>query len=101
MQNLKRARDKGVLEALLSRSGITPETTVIIYSTLDNLLAIYTFWQLKIYGHKNIRLLDGYKQKWRDENRPTTSEVPLITPTMYQAQEPNCARNCKSILKIN
>jgi thiosulfate/3-mercaptopyruvate sulfurtransferase len=81
--------DKGGLEALLSRSGITPETTVIVYSGLNNLLATYAFWQLKIYGHTNIGLLDGDRQKWLDENRPTMSEVPLIASAMYQAQEPN------------
>ncbi len=81
--------DKEGMEALLSRSGITPGTTVVVYSGLDNLLATYTFWLLKIYGHKNTRLLDGYKQKWLDENRPTTSEASLIAPAMYQAQESN------------
>ena len=81
--------DKKGLEALLSSSGITPETTVVVYCARDNLLATYTFWQLKIYGHKNIRLLNGYKHKWKDENRPITKEVPLIVPAIYKAQEPN------------
>lgn len=81
--------DKTGLEALLSRSGITPETTVVVYSGLSNILATYAFWQLKIYGHKPVRLLDGDRQKWLDENRPTTSEVPLIEPTVYRAQEPD------------
>jgi thiosulfate/3-mercaptopyruvate sulfurtransferase len=81
--------DKGGLEALLSRSGITPETIVVVYSGLSNLLATYVFWQLKIYDHKNIRLLDGDRQKWLDEHRPMTSEVPQVAPAMYQAQEAN------------
>jgi thiosulfate/3-mercaptopyruvate sulfurtransferase len=81
--------DKVGLEALLSRSGITPDTTIVIYSGLNNLLATYAFWELKIYGHENIRLLDGDRQKWLDEIRPTTQEVPSIVPAMYQAQEPN------------
>ena len=57
--------DKGGFEALLSRSGITPKTTVVIYISLNNLIAAFAFWQLKIWGHKNIRLLDGDKQKCR------------------------------------
>ncbi len=81
--------DKTGLEALLSRSGITPKTTVVVYSGLSNILATYAFWQLKVYGHKPVRLLDGDRQKWLDENRPTTSEVPLIEPTVYRAQEPD------------
>lgn len=80
--------DKTGMEALLSRSGITPETTVVVYSGRENILATYAFWQLKIYGHKSVRLLDGDRQKWLDENRPTTSEVPLIEPAIYRAQEP-------------
>jgi thiosulfate/3-mercaptopyruvate sulfurtransferase len=81
--------DKTGLEALLSKSGITPETTVVVYSGRENILATYAFWQLKIYGHKPVRLLDGDRQKWLDENRPTTSEIPLIAPTGYHAQEPD------------
>lgn len=81
--------DKMGLEALLSRSGITPETTIIVYSGLSNMLATYAFWQLKIFGHKPARLLDGGRQMWLDENHPTTSEVPLVAPTEYHAQEPD------------
>ncbi len=81
--------DKKGLEAHLSRLGITPETTVVVYSARDNLLATYAFWLLKMYGHKNVRLLNGYKQKWLDENRPTTNKVPLIAPATYEAEDPN------------
>jgi len=81
--------DKTGMEALLSRSGITPETTVVVYSGRENILATYAFWQLKIYGHNTVRLLDGDRQKWLDENRPTTSEAPLIEPATYHAREPD------------
>jgi thiosulfate/3-mercaptopyruvate sulfurtransferase len=81
--------DKGGLEALLSRSGITPAMTIILYSGLSNLLATYAFWLLKIYGHQDVRLLDGDRQKWLDEDRPTVQEAPMVIPTRYQAQEPN------------
>jgi len=81
--------DKAGIEVLLSRSGITPETTIIVYSGLSNLLATYAFWQLKINGHKPVRLLDGARQKWLDENRPTTDEIPQITPALYHAPEPD------------
>jgi len=81
--------DKAGLEALLSRSGITPETAVIIYSGLSNILATYTFWQLKIYGHQPVRLLDGDRQKWLDEGRQITCEVPILLPATYHTQEPD------------
>jgi len=81
--------DKKGVEALLSRTGVTPETTVVLYCARDNLLATYMIWQLKIWGHNKIRLLDGYKQKWLNEKRPTTNEVPQITPTRYKAREPD------------
>lgn len=81
--------DKEGMEALLSQSGITNEMTIVVYSGMNNLLATYAFWQLNVFQHNDIRLMDGDRQKWLDENRPTTSEVPFITKTMYQVQEPN------------
>jgi len=77
------------LETLLSSSGITSETTIIVYSGLSNMLATYAFWQLKTHGHKHIRLLDGGRQKWLDENRPLTSERPQIPTAIYHAEEPD------------
>ena len=77
------------LEALLSRSAITPRTTIVLYSGLSNLLATFAFWLLKIYGHKDVRLIDGGRQKWLDENRQTTNEVPSISQSSYLAQEPD------------
>jgi thiosulfate/3-mercaptopyruvate sulfurtransferase len=81
--------DRSAMGALLSRSGVLPDTTIVLYSGLSNTLATYAFWLLKIYQHKDVRMLDGDRQKWLDENRQTTSEVPSVAPTMYQAHEPN------------
>jgi len=81
--------NKTGMEALLSRSGITPETTIVIYSGLNNLLATYAFWQLKIHGHKHVRLLDGDRGKWLDEKRPTTSVVPHVTSAVYHSGGPD------------
>ena len=81
--------DKQGLEALLSRSGIMPEKTIVVYSGLSNLLAAFAFWELKIYGHKHIRLLDGNRQKWIDDGRPMTGDSPQIVPAIYHAQEPD------------
>ena len=81
--------DKDNFEKQLSRSGIHLKTTVVLYSGLNNMLATFEFWLMKFYGHKDVRLLDGGRQKWLDESRPTTSFVPTFTFTSYQAQEPN------------
>ncbi len=81
--------DKEGLEALFSRSGITSAMTIILYSGLSNLLATYAFWLLKIYGHQDVRLLDGDRQKWLDEDRLTTDEGILVIPTHYPAQDPD------------
>ena len=81
--------DKIGLEALLSKSGIASHTTIVLYSGLSNILATYAFWSLKVFGHEDVRLIDSGRQKWLDENRQTTNEVPAIAPTPYQAREAN------------
>jgi thiosulfate/3-mercaptopyruvate sulfurtransferase len=77
------------LEALLSKSGITPETMIVIYGDSNNWFAAWAFWQLKIYGHKDVRLLNGGRKKWVAEGRELTQEVPNYPPTQYKAQEPD------------
>lgn len=81
--------DKNKFENQLSRSGIQPEMTVVLYSGLNNMPAIFEFWLMKIYGHNDVRLLNGGRQKWLSEGRPTTRDVPDFAPASYQAQEPN------------
>ena len=87
--NLTDILNKDALEALLSRSGITPKTTIVLYSGLNNLLATFTFWLLKIYRHRDVRLLDGDRQKWLDERRPLARDVPTFAPTEYRLPEPD------------
>jgi thiosulfate/3-mercaptopyruvate sulfurtransferase len=73
------------LEALMSQSGITPESTVVLYGDSNNWFAAWAFWQLKIYGHEDVRLMDGGRKKWEAEGRQMTTEAPAISPTDYQA----------------
>lgn len=87
--------NKNNYEKQLSRSGIQPDTIVVLYSGLNNMPAIFEFWLMKIYGHKDVRLLDGGRQKWLSESRPTTSTVPSYNPTSYQAHEPNWSLRAK------
>jgi thiosulfate/3-mercaptopyruvate sulfurtransferase len=80
---------KQELEALLSKSGIRPETTIVLYGDNNNWFAAWAFWQLKIYGHKDVRILDGGRKKWLAEGRELTQETPSYPATQYQAQEPD------------
>jgi thiosulfate/3-mercaptopyruvate sulfurtransferase len=76
-------------EALMSQSGIKPETTIILYGDNNNWFAAWAFWQLKIYGHKDVRILNGGRKKWVAEGRELTQEVPSYPPTQYKAQKPD------------
>jgi thiosulfate/3-mercaptopyruvate sulfurtransferase len=76
-------------EQLLSTAGISPDTTVVLYGDNNNWFAAWAFWQLKIYGHKDVRLLNGGRKKWLQEGRPVTLDVPVYEPTRYQAQKPD------------
>ncbi|MGH9581651.1 MAG: sulfurtransferase, partial [Bryobacteraceae bacterium] len=77
------------LESLLSQSGIKPETTIVLYGDSNNWFAAWAFWQLKVYGHKDVRILNGGRKKWVAESRDLTQDVPSYTATHYQAKEPD------------
>jgi len=72
-------------EALMSRIGITPETTVVFYGDKNNWWATYALWIFRLFGHERVRIMDGGRLKWRNEDRPLVREVPKPTPTHYQA----------------
>jgi thiosulfate/3-mercaptopyruvate sulfurtransferase len=73
---------------LLGRSGITPDTTIVLYGDNNNWFATYAFWLLKYYGHKDARLLNGGRKKWLAENRPVTTDAPVITRATYPLGQP-------------
>jgi thiosulfate/3-mercaptopyruvate sulfurtransferase len=79
--------DKQTFEALLSGLGIGNSTTVVLYGDKNNWFAAYAYWYLKVYGHADIRILDGGRQKWIDEGRELTNDLPSPTPATYTAQE--------------
>ena len=74
-------------ERLLGSLGIANETTVVLYGDKNNWFAAYAYWYLKTYGHSDVRILDGGRQKWIDEGRPMTAEVPSPSPAAYSASE--------------
>jgi thiosulfate/3-mercaptopyruvate sulfurtransferase len=78
---------KTQFEALCSESGITPESTVILYGDNNNWFSAWALWQFKYYGHKDVRLMNGGRKKWVLENRPLSTEKPTVTRTTYKAKE--------------
>lgn len=77
------------LEQLLSQSGIANSDTIILYGDNNNWFAAYAYWVLEMYGHQNLKLMDGGRKKWLDEARPTTKDVPAPMATQYRAKAPN------------
>jgi thiosulfate/3-mercaptopyruvate sulfurtransferase len=77
------------LEKLLSASGIDNATTILLYGDNNNWFACWAFWQLKIYGHKDARIIDGGRKKWLSEGRPVSADVPSFTRKTYKAAEPD------------
>jgi len=76
-------------EQLLGERGIGNETTVVVYGDKNNWFAAYAYWYLKVYGHKDVRILDGGRQKWIDERRELTTDVATPEPRSYAAGEPD------------
>ncbi len=83
--------DRAAFERLMSRLGITPKTTVVFYGDKHNWWAAYAFWVFQLFGHTNAKLMDGGRQRWLEEGRPLTREVPAYSPTEYRAPERNDA----------
>jgi len=79
--------DKGTFERLLGERGIGNDTTIVVYGDKNNWFAAYAYWYVKIYGHGDVRILDGGRQKWIDEGREITTDVPSPAPTTYKAKE--------------
>lgn len=81
--------DKAALERLLGQSGVSNDTTIILYGDNNNWFAAYAFWQLRYYGHKDVRLMNGGRKKWLEEKRPLTTDAPKVTPATYRATGPD------------
>jgi len=77
--------------ALLSEDGIGPDTTIVLYGDNNNWFAAWAYWQLKLYGHKDVRILDGGRKYWLDHGLPLTTDIPAYPATGYQLPEPDFA----------
>jgi thiosulfate/3-mercaptopyruvate sulfurtransferase len=79
--------DRETFERLLGERGIGNETAVILYGDKNNWFAAYAYWYLKVYGHGDVRILDGGRQKWIDEGRELSTDVPSPEAKSYTAKE--------------
>ncbi len=78
---------KADLEKLLGGTGISNDTTVILYGDNNNWFAAWALWQLKVYGHKDARLMNGGRKKWLQEGRELSTDAPSDSAASYQAKD--------------
>jgi len=83
--------NKEQFEKLLSEKGVSNDTTVVLYGGNNNWFAAYAYWYFTLYGHQDVKLLDGGRKKWELDARELTDEPVKLEPTSYQAQEQNLA----------
>ena len=86
------ARDivsRSEMESLLGGSGVSPDTTIILYGDNNNWFAAWAFWQLRYYGHQDVKLMNGGRALWLAENRPVTTDVPSYPASGYSITTEN------------
>ncbi len=71
---------------LFGERGISNDHTIVLYGDRNNWFAAYTYWYLKYYGHENVRLMNGPREKWISEGKPTSTDVPSYEPTTFDAR---------------
>jgi thiosulfate/3-mercaptopyruvate sulfurtransferase len=80
---------KQQFEELMSSSGVTPNTTLVIYGDNNNWFAAWALWQAKLYGHRDVRLMNGGRKKWLLEGRALSIDRPDVRRVQYTAKEPD------------
>jgi thiosulfate/3-mercaptopyruvate sulfurtransferase len=81
--------EREVFERLMGGRGISNDTTLVLYGDKNNWFAAYAYWYLKIYGHEDVRILDGGRQKWIDEGRELSTDTPSLQSASYTATDRN------------
>src|SRR5512147_924594 len=71
---------------LMGSRGISNDHTVVLYGDRNNWFAAYTYWYFRYYGHNNVKLINGPREKWIEEGRETSSEVPSYEATTFEAK---------------
>jgi thiosulfate/3-mercaptopyruvate sulfurtransferase len=81
--------DRAQFEKLLSAKGISNDDTVVLYGGNNNWFAAYAYWYFKLYGHQDVKLIDGGRKKWELDSRPLSSDAVTRPATEYKASEPD------------
>ncbi|MGC4803978.1 sulfurtransferase [Micromonospora sp. DT233] len=81
--------NKSQFEALLSERGVSNDDVVVLYGGNNNWFAAYAYWYFKLYGHREVKLLDGGRKKWELDARPLVTDAVTRPRTQYVAQEPD------------
>jgi thiosulfate/3-mercaptopyruvate sulfurtransferase len=87
---------------LFGSRGISNDHTIVLYGDRNNWFAAYTYWYLKYYGHDNVKLMNGPREKWIAEGRPTTSDAPDYPAAKFEAKGPDDSIRAKrdEVLKV-
>ncbi len=83
--------DKETFERLMGSAGVNEKDSVLLYGDNNNWFAAYAFWLFKVYGHQDVRLVNGGRKKWLAEGRELTKDVPKVTPAKYTTKAPDLA----------
>jgi len=83
--------DREQFEKLLSEKGVANDDTVVLYGGNNNWFAAYAYWYFKLYGHHEVKLIDGGRKKWELDSRPLSSDVVTRPATQYKASEQDTA----------
>jgi len=84
--------DEESFAKLMSQKGIAPDTTVVFYGDKNNWWATYALWVFRLFGHQNVRIMDGGRKKWDDEGRPMSTDYPSYAATEYPVPQRNDER---------
>ena len=87
--------DQRSFEQLAGYAGLTPDTTVILYGDNNNWFAAWAFWQLKYYGHNDVRLMNGGRKKWLEEKRQLSTDAPRNQAATYKSKSPDASIRAK------
>jgi thiosulfate/3-mercaptopyruvate sulfurtransferase len=80
---------KTQFERLMNESGVSNDTTVVLYGDNNNWFAAWALWQMKMYGHKDVRIMNGGRKKWLSEGREVSTDTPAPAAAMYHASGPD------------
>jgi thiosulfate/3-mercaptopyruvate sulfurtransferase len=80
---------KDQFERLMADSGVGSDTTVILYGDNNNWFAAWALWQMKLYGHGGVRIMNGGRKKWLEEGRELSTDAPKVEQASYTARDPD------------